>query len=92
MTVDGVELRYTPVRETRDAVDRRRTTRTRYERVRPDGRERVERDWVLHWHTPESFVRLCRPAGLAVETLVDDDTGEPATARSTSFTALLRRA
>lgn len=93
-TDDGpaVELRYTPVSETYDRERRTRTTTARYERVTPAGTEVADREWVIHWHTPASFARLCEAAGLHVVLSVDDDTGEAVTDASTSFTVTLRAA
>ena len=90
-TGPDVEVRYTAVSETRDEGSRTRVTRTRYERIGPDGAESLERDWVVHWHTPDGFARLCDEAGLEVTDLVDDETGGPAEADATTFTATCRR-
>ena len=39
---------------------------TRYEL--DDGRhtQRLRRDWIIHWHIPDSFTELARQAGLRV--------------------------
>ena len=87
----GVELRYTPVSEIYDEHLRTRTTRCRYERVTTGVVETAEREWVIHWHTPESVRRLCASAGLEVVDLVDDDSDQPASSTSTSFTLVARR-
>ena len=84
-------LRYTPLSETYDAPLRTRVTTSRYERVTPQGTERADREWIIHWHTPPSFAVLCEEAGLEVLSMVDDDTDEPASGSSTSFTAIVRR-
>ncbi len=68
----GVEVRYTPVSETRDPVGRTRVTSTRYERVSAAGTQVAEREWIIHWQTPSSFRRLCRKTGLDVVALVQD--------------------
>ncbi len=88
---DGALLRYTPVSETYDRQLRTRTTTTRYEKGTSASMVGVERQWILHWHTPDGFVRLCAAAGLAVQQLTDDDTGSGATAGSVAFTATVRR-
>lgn len=88
---NGVELRYTPTSEAYDAQARTRTTSVTYERITSTEAERVQRDWVIHWHTPSSFTRLCADAGLRVVALRDDTTGESASTRSTEFTATVRR-
>jgi SAM-dependent methyltransferase len=87
----GVELRYTPLSESYDREQRTRITTTRYERVAPTGTEVADREWVIHWHTPDSFHRLCTDAGLQVTRIVDDETNEPASDAATSFTATVRR-
>lgn len=87
----GIELRYTPVSETYDQERRTRITTSRYERVTPTGTERVDRDWVIHWHTPKSFRALCEDAGLEVVVFVDDASGQDPSETTTSFTATVRR-
>ena len=87
----GVELSYTPLSETYDTVLRTRVTSARYERVTADGTEVADREWVIHWHTPDSFRALCDAAGLDVVELVDDGTGAAASATSEQFTATVRR-
>jgi SAM-dependent methyltransferase len=88
----GVELRYTPLSETFDLDGCTRTTTTRYERV-VDGRSEVaDREWIIHWQTPDSMRHLCADVGLEVVAMVDDDTHEAASATSASFTATVRRA
>ncbi|WBQ02676.1 class I SAM-dependent methyltransferase [Kribbella sp. CA-293567] len=86
-----VELRYTPLSESYDVERRTRVTTARYERITAQGTELADREWVVHWHTPSSFRRLCADAGLQVAGLVDDDTGGLAAEGSTSFTATVRR-
>lgn len=81
---DGAVLRYTPLSESFDAVTRTRRTRTRYERRSAEGSETLERDWVLHWHTRESFTSLCAEAGLRV-LAVHDDHGNPVGADAEAF-------
>ena len=87
----GVEVRYTPVSETTDALSRKRVTSSRYERVTASGTEVAEREWVIHWQTPESFTRLCSETGLDLVSLLDEDSATVATDSSTSFTATVRR-
>ena len=88
---DGALLRYTPVAETYDEDSRTRTTTTRYERLTAATTERVEREWMLHWYSPERFRSMCTEAGLRVTNLDDDDDGgEPATPAATDFTATVR--
>lgn len=87
---DGVVLRYTPLAESYDEVKRVRTTTTRYERVTSAGVERVEREWVLHWYTTESFKALCTEAGLHVTAMTDDD-GHAITSTATDFMVTVQR-
>jgi len=87
----GVEVRYTPVTETSDPTSRTQVTSTRYERVTTTGTQVVEREWIIHWHTPSSFHRLCRETGLDIVDLVHDDTGSAAGDSSTAFTATVCR-
>lgn len=88
----GIELRYTPLSEIYDRDRRTRTTTSRYERVATGEAEVAHREWIIHWHTPRSFRRLCEGAGLHVVRMVDDDRGEAATDASVGFTAIVRRA
>lgn len=63
----GARLTYTALSETYDAGARTRTTRVAYERIPPDGpRERTEREWIIHWQTPQTLTGLAEAAGLAV--------------------------
>lgn len=87
----GGELRYMPLSEVYDAGSRTRTTTCRYERVTEAGTEVADREWIIHWHTPRSFRRLCADAGLDIAALVDDETGQPPSDAATSVTATLRR-
>lgn len=87
----GTELRYTPLTESYDQQNRRRTTNCRYERVTAAGSEVTDRQWVIHWRTPSSFRRLCEQAGLGINALLDDETGKSPTETTASFTAIVRR-
>lgn len=87
----GIELRYTPLAETYDREGRTRATTSRYERVTAVGTEVADREWIIHWHTPQSFSDLCEDAGLRVVSIVDDDTDEAASDVSAEFTATLQR-
>jgi len=62
----GMTARYTVESEDYDVPARTRCTHTRYEL--DDGRhtQRLRRDWIIHWHTPDSFAELARDAGLTV--------------------------
>ncbi|XVU21529.1 class I SAM-dependent methyltransferase [Actinoplanes sp. CA-054009] len=80
---DGSLLRYTPLSETYDEASRTRVTKSRYERVTAGGTETADREWLLHWHTPEQFRALCAAASLTVAELRQDDPAD--------FTVVVRR-
>ena len=86
----GTELTYTPLTETYDLTRRTRVTTCRYERRTAESSEVADRQWLIHWHTPRSFRRLCEDAGLQVTSLVDDGTGTPPSDTAASFTATVR--
>ncbi|MGB6022973.1 MAG: class I SAM-dependent methyltransferase [Ornithinimicrobium sp.] len=65
-TIDGSTARYTIESESYDQTMRTRQTHTRYELIRHDIHEQIRRDWVIHWHTPDSFATLASMAGLEV--------------------------
>jgi hypothetical protein len=87
----GVELRYTPLSESYGREQCTRVTTARYERITPDGTQVADREWIIHWHTPASFRRLCEEAGLQVVGMVDEDTNEAATEAATDFFVTLQR-
>jgi SAM-dependent methyltransferase len=68
---DGTVLRFTVVDEQRDDESRIQRTRLRYERVRGDAIEVVEREWVLHWFSTGGFAGLAAQAGLAAREIDD---------------------
>lgn len=59
------EARYTVLHEEYDVQARTRTSRVRYELVDAEVTT-LDRDWVVHWHTEESFHALAARAGLSV--------------------------
>lgn len=63
----GNLLRFTALSENYDTGARTRTTRVRYER-QSSGivSERLDRDWIIHWQTPQTIEALAAEAGLAV--------------------------
>lgn len=79
-------LRLTRVAARRDRAARTQVVRLRYE----DGDEMVERDWVLHWHTPAGFRELAVRGGLEVVS-VQTPSGAEMTPDATEFVFLLRR-
>jgi hypothetical protein len=88
---DGAVLRYTPRWESYDRDQRTRTTATRYEWADSTRVESVDQAWIIHWHTPDRFRRMCADVGLTIVSLVDDHTSHEANDASTAFTATLRR-
>lgn len=88
---NGVVLRYTALAERYQPGSRTRTTSTRYERATKNGVESVDREWIIHWHSPAGFTELCDRAGLTIIRLIDDDTGAHASEASDNFTATVRR-
>lgn len=92
-TEDGATLRFTALTEEYDAAHRTRTTHVRYERLDRQTFEVVEvaeREWVIHWHTQESFRGLAEEAGLQVVTMTDLD-GGAVTGDEEQFVVTLRR-
>lgn len=63
----GNLLRFTALSEDYDSKARTRTTHVRYERRSPGKPlETLDRDWIIHWQTPESIEMLAEEVGLAV--------------------------
>jgi SAM-dependent methyltransferase len=67
----GRTIRFCTVGQARDEAARLQTTRLRYERVDGDETEATERDFVIHWYTPEQFGALANEAGLRVTRQLD---------------------
>lgn len=75
----GALLRYTALSEEVDVQERTRRTKVRYERMSREGTsESIDRDWIIHWQTPETIRSLAARAGLAVRALEPEpaDSGE----------------
>lgn len=89
IAADGARLRFSIRSEERDEATRTRRSRLRYERHLGGDTTVVDRPWLLHWHTPESFRALAEAAGLAMTT-IEDATGHPVPPDATDFTAVLR--
>lgn len=81
---DGARLRFTIRAEERDEATRTRRSQVRYERETAGGTTVVDREWLLHWHTPASFRALATAAGL-------DLAGPPPPDDATYFTVRLHR-
>ncbi len=74
---DGTLLRFTALDEQRDEESRVQRTWTRYERVRGEETEVLEREWVVHWFSAGGFADLAAEAGLVARAIDDgrDDLG-----------------
>lgn len=71
-TSDGAIARFVALSEEYDKLSRVRRTHTRYELEQAGGTEVVEREWVIHWHTEQSFGQLAAAAGLDAVRVPDD--------------------
>ena len=86
---DGTVLRFATVASRRDEEARTQTALLRYEKLGTTP-ARLEREWVLHWHTQDGFRRLAEEASLRTIAVLGPD-GSPATPDAHSFVFLLRR-
>jgi len=68
---DGSTIRVSAIAEVRDETSRCQTTTLRYERAAGTTTDVVERPWVLHWHSQDSFRALAASAGLATAMILD---------------------
>lgn len=82
---DGTVMRVTVVEVVRDEAARNQTTELRYELLRGDEHQIVDRSWRLHWFEQEQFAEMSADAGLAVRS-VRQANGKPATTHDTAFT------
>lgn len=88
----GTVLSFVAVAEDYDPASRVRRTQVRYTRSVPgSATETIERDWIIHWQTPETITDLAGQAGLVVDRI------EPTSARGelptgAEFTAYLTHA
>lgn len=87
----GGELRFCVVSERRDEAARTQTTLLRYERVRGDSAEVLERPWVMHWYPRDVFTALAASAGLTVASVASPG-GGPAGADAADVHVRLRAA
>lgn len=84
-------MRFSVLAEQRNIAERTQTSLLRYEIVEHDVvTERVDRDWILHWHSPSGFASLVESAGLDVVWVRTVDRS-PVTDTSTSFSFLITR-
>jgi SAM-dependent methyltransferase len=68
---DGTLLRFVALDEQRDDESRVQRTWTRYERVRGEETEVLEREWVVHWFSAGGFAELAAQAGLVAREIGD---------------------
>jgi len=88
---DGVLMRFALVAEERDEQVRLQTGQVRYELGDGDGETvRLDRAWVLHWHTQVGFRSLADAAGLTTVRVLRPD-ATPAAPTDTEFVFVLRR-
>lgn len=86
---DGSLIRCGPISELRDEGRRRQETVLRYERVRGQTTMVVDRPWVLHWYSQNTFRALAASVGLATTAVLDAD-GNPADQTADAFAFLLQ--
>lgn len=70
---DQGEARYSILDEEYDVAARTRTTRMRYELATQAGTSAQEREWIIHWYTPQGFGDLAAQAGLEAQIAGDGD-------------------
>ena len=88
----GTVLRYTPVSEHHDPTRRTRRTAVTYERIPVSGpRQKVDREWVIHWQTRQTIADLASQAGLTVRN-VEPPSAPAAGEPGEEFTAFLTHA
>lgn len=90
VTEGGGRVSFTALSEEYDEAHRRRTTHVRYVLHTPDGPEVADRDWIIHWHTQESFRELATAAGLRVVSVTDPH-GSPVAGDEEEFAVTLTR-
>jgi hypothetical protein len=71
----GRTIRFCILRETRDDAARTQISTLRYERERDGEVESVERDWLIHWYSADTFAQLAAEAGLVLRRAPTDDAG-----------------
>ena len=64
---DGSTIQVTTTSVARDEDARVQRATLRYERIRADMHEVLERMWLLHWYTREGFEHLVSQSGLGIE-------------------------
>ena len=87
---DGATLQVTAVSVDRDTDRRLQSTLLRYERVRGERRDVLEREWIIHWHSQQSFRVLAEKAGFHVAS-VRNATGGLAGPDADQFAFVLSR-
>lgn len=86
---DGATLRCTVIAQRRDERRRTQTTQLRYEMYCPQETATTQRDWLLHWYSPDGFATLAQQSGLRVQRAVRPD-GSPAGPDADEFTVWLQ--
>jgi hypothetical protein len=84
VAADGSRLAVSAQAATRDEEHRTQRVLLRYEKHTDAGSTVLDREWLLHWHTPESFTALATRAGLT-------PVGDPPAPDATDFTITLHR-
>lgn len=73
---DGTWMSVAAVAQDGDVAMRTQRTRLRYEVIVPAIEPRIlERDWLLHWYSPDGFAALAEGAGLPVRSMTTPDGG-----------------
>lgn len=85
VTDDGIVMRVTVVDIVRNETARDQITELRYELLRGNDHQIVNRSWKLHWFEQEQFATMAADAGLATRS-VRQANGSPATSHDTAFT------
>jgi trans-aconitate methyltransferase len=80
---DGTEIAFTVLGVDRDEAQRTEIARLRYMRTRAGEVEQVDRDWCIHWASPDALIGMAEAAGLTVRSA--RDAYGPAGPASTEF-------
>jgi len=85
---DGTTMRVTALDIVRDEDARDQFTTLRYEQIRDDEHDVLERTWHLHWYEADQFQTMAADAGLATRSLRGVETA-PDTSHATAFSFIL---
>ena len=86
---DGTEIAFTVLGVDRDESARTEIARLRYERIRAGEVERLDRDWCIHWASPDALIEMAEAAGLVVRSA--RDASGPAGPASTEFALVVAK-